>query len=67
MAEIEAGDVYAKDWQDEAKQIMENTVRSIILLACHGINYVYTRWLRIIKLGPLMIPTLQPLLQTRVH
>ena len=33
-AEIAAGNMDAKDWQDKAKQIVENTVRSTIFILC---------------------------------
>jgi hypothetical protein len=56
-AEIEAGNLDAKDWQDEAKKIVENTVGlpffDVILLCYPTLN----RWLNIIALvhPPLLV------------
>jgi hypothetical protein len=49
-AEIAEGNPYAKDWQDEAKQIVERTVSHSFAYGYRA-NYVLGRWLSIGKLA----------------
>ena len=58
-AEIAGGNPYAKDWQDEAKQIVERTVSSTsscIVIIVVSANEELNRWPSIIKLVQLLLP-----------
>ena len=55
-AEIANGNLGAKDWQDEARKIVENTVSRIASLTLGYANYNQNRWLSTTELAHLPPP-----------
>lgn len=55
-AEIAAGNPKAKNWHDEARQLVERTVNHMVIVTRDSTNYLINRWLSIITIAPQRLP-----------